>query len=552
MTIRHRRIDPHSSAETTRNGERLGKSESTPARDMIEDVTSPFFKQHYSFDLVWGNTHARVGHDKADFCCRLMKSRVDTTSRRGVFARVRGEIPHHVLKNRRYHDRRSVHTGDGEIDEVVAVVMLCNVIDNSILTVTVEFDRRKDSKKVRRKLANIVANPGIRRDRPGNDFPRPHTENRKYRLQIFSTFDNSHVFRRPRNCAHCVGYGILYHFNKSIGVLYLIVGELRVMERSGDFDGAFLQVYEISRFTEFVGKKSEFGNDYVKHIENAVHIQEGFLIDRHVRVSRDFHTSNPTILDQHAQTGNILLYLKKTPYTEFMHTIVRTNIRRFVLTTALIIIATGFAAAQQPEPPVARSTARVEYVEGDVRIDGRPAQFGERVAFGALVQTASDGYVDIVFEQGNILRIDTNSVVRLSLNTRVRRINLRSGQLAVVAEGLRREGGGGGRRLILETPGTVAGVRGTLFFARVENSESTYICTCFGELAMEGPGFDPFNVQSSRHSARRFTAQPDGSIDVSEAGLLYHDDESMDTLAAKVGITVDWGNYSGYGTGSSY
>jgi len=224
------------------------------------------------------------------------------------------------------------------------------------------------------------------------------------------------------------------------------------------------------------------------------------------------------------------------------------SFRRLTVSAMLIILVTIPIVAQTPDPPIARSTARVEYVEGDVRIDGRPAAFGQRVSFGALIQTAEDGYVDVVFEEGNILRIDPDSVVRLSLGRRIRRVSLRSGQLAAVAEGLRRDSTE--RRLILETPNTVAGVRGTLFFARVESAESTYVCTCYGELEMEGPGFDAFSVQSDHHAARRFTRRGDGTIDVVEAALLYHDDDDMNALAAKVDITVDWGNYGGYSDGS--
>lgn len=223
--------------------------------------------------------------------------------------------------------------------------------------------------------------------------------------------------------------------------------------------------------------------------------------------------------------------------------------RRGIIAVLTAVFATAIVSAQSTEPPMARSTARVEYVEGDVRIDGDPAEFGQRVSFGALIQTADDGYVDIVFEEGNILRIDPDSVVQLSLGRRIRRVQLRSGQLAAVAEGLRRDSHE--RRLILETPTTVAGVRGTLFFARVESADSTYVCTCYGELEMEGPGFDPFSVSSVHHAARRFTRATNGSVGVVEAPLLYHDDDDMSALAAKVGITVDWGNDGGYGDGSS-
>ncbi len=213
-----------------------------------------------------------------------------------------------------------------------------------------------------------------------------------------------------------------------------------------------------------------------------------------------------------------------------------------IMTVALFFLAIDPVFGQQPSPPRAATTARVEYVEGDVRIDGAPAQFGQMVSFGSLVQTAADGFVEVTFEDGNILRVEADSVVRLSLNSEIRRVDLRSGQVAIVAEGLRRANVLGGQRLILRTPSAVAGVRGTLFFARVESATSTYICTCYGELAIDGEGFDAFSVRSARHGARRITAGSDGRATVSVAELLYHTDEDMEQLAEKVGVEVDWGN----------
>ena len=86
----------------------------------------------------------------------------------------------------------------------------------------------------------------------------------------------------------------------------------------------------------------------------------------------------------------------------------------------------------------------------------------------------------------------------------------------------------------------MAGVRGTCFFVKVEDDNSTYVCCCNGSLHLEGVvGEFSKNIAGSHHREVRVT-RAGGETEVSSAPLLYHTDEDVEAIAAKIGETIDW------------
>jgi hypothetical protein len=57
-------------------------------------------------------------------------------------------------------------------------------------------------------------------------------------------------------------------------------------------------------------------------------------------------------------------------------------------------------------------------------------------------------------------------------------------------------------------------------------------------------------VEAEHHTAYRFS-RTGSQIHLSKARLLYHDDATMNSLAKKIGVAIDWGN-EGYGDGGVY
>ncbi len=181
---------------------------------------------------------------------------------------------------------------------------------------------------------------------------------------------------------------------------------------------------------------------------------------------------------------------------------------------------------------------RIEFLVGEVSVDGAPAAIGDEVPAGSRVVTGSDGQAEIVFGTGNILQVREDTELVLDLNNRDDAIDVQRGRFAAVFDELQSVGSGDGDTFAIRTPSTVAGVRGTVFFVAVESPEETYVCTCHGTLQFGDDG--GVVVSAARHSARRFVS--DGSeTRVETAPELYHTTEELNRLASVVDVTIAWG-----------
>ncbi|MFW6229216.1 MAG: FecR family protein [Alkalispirochaeta sp.] len=187
--------------------------------------------------------------------------------------------------------------------------------------------------------------------------------------------------------------------------------------------------------------------------------------------------------------------------------------------------------------PGAARSGRIEFLAGDVRVDGAAAEIGAVLGSGSLVQTGSNGLVDIVFGDGNALRIEENTELTLDLADPSRGLDVSRGTVAAVFEGLESIGTGPSDTFRIRTPSTVAGVRGTAFFVRIEDVDRTYVCTCHGVMDFSDQGL---TVRAARHTATRFIRR-DGDVVAEEAPELYHDSDSLNAVADVAGVTIKWG-----------
>lgn len=200
----------------------------------------------------------------------------------------------------------------------------------------------------------------------------------------------------------------------------------------------------------------------------------------------------------------------------------------------MLLACTAVAAAQVPS-----SVGRVEYLEGDVRINGVVADLGQRVEVGDWVQTAAKGTVDIVFDRANVFRLGSNTVAVLNLGESRQDVDLKFGTMAAVFDKVRTLSGRG--TFDVRTPTGVGGVRGTSFFFRVLDSETTYVCTCNGSLELSPFGHDSFLETATEHRAYFFRENDDGSVVVEDGDKRFHDNDSLNRLADVVGVTIPWG-----------
>ena len=188
---------------------------------------------------------------------------------------------------------------------------------------------------------------------------------------------------------------------------------------------------------------------------------------------------------------------------------------------------------------IAPARGVIEYVEGEVFLDSAAAQVGDVIENGSTIRTGDDGVCEIVIGAKNIIRVLEGTQAVIDLDPQNPTVNLQSGAAAAVLNTLQVLGRR--RTLNFTTSSTVAGVRGTALFIRVEEGGSTYVCTCYGTLRLNaGSATDALDVSSSHHAAYRFTRNDHGGMSVVRAGLLYHDDKAMEALADRIGVRIPW------------
>ncbi len=182
----------------------------------------------------------------------------------------------------------------------------------------------------------------------------------------------------------------------------------------------------------------------------------------------------------------------------------------------------------------------IEYLEGEVLVNGAQAEIGQEITMGATVQTGEDSFCEIVFAGKNIFRIQEQSTASLEIDEIQGSITLKQGAMAAVFTKLQTLSASGGTFRV-QTPTAVAGVRGTAFFIKVEDADSTYICTCNGVLGIEdAEQGNRRTVKSEHHRAYRFS-RGTGGIRMRRAPRLYHNNATMNVLAAKIRVRIPWG-----------
>jgi hypothetical protein len=225
----------------------------------------------------------------------------------------------------------------------------------------------------------------------------------------------------------------------------------------------------------------------------------------------------------------------------------RTLPRVFVV-AAIFLAADAVWAKGGVEAPAGRLQGEVVYLEGEVTVDGKQCTVGQKVPDGATVGTGAASLCEIVFGKENVMRLLANTMVAFELKPASPGVHLSSGSVAIVFNKVKALGS----TFRVATSSAIAGVRGTVFFIRVEDGNNTYVCACNGEVAVSSRGIADTALSSMHHLAQRFTAK-DGTTVTTKADLLYHDDALMNAVAARIGVVIPWdpGSYGAPGKGGS-
>ncbi len=181
---------------------------------------------------------------------------------------------------------------------------------------------------------------------------------------------------------------------------------------------------------------------------------------------------------------------------------------------------------------------KIEFVEGFVQINNTPADFGTVVPDGAVVKTEADSYCDIVFGENNVIRLFENTLATIQFSSG--ELDMKAGSVGAVLNRLSAVVAPDSSRFQVKTPQVVGGVRGTSFYIKVEDVNSSYICACWGKLSLDTRAGFSKAMESAHHKAYHFIQDGD-TVRTVEGEMLYHDDASMDAVAGRIGYEIPWG-----------
>jgi hypothetical protein len=209
-----------------------------------------------------------------------------------------------------------------------------------------------------------------------------------------------------------------------------------------------------------------------------------------------------------------------------------TNVRRLAAAAALAAAAwAAFAAA-----PAAKGV--VVFFQGEVRVNGSAADLGMEVGPAIRVETGSASFCEIVFDEKNAIRVTQNTDASLDLSGVQKKVDLKRGGVTSVLRKLRKAAFKDSYAIVTST--AVAAVRGTSFCVWAD-SETTYVCACNGSVrTVDAKGGNSKTLTAAHHAARIY-ARKGSSIEISPAGLERHTDADIESLAARIGETIDWG-----------
>lgn len=172
----------------------------------------------------------------------------------------------------------------------------------------------------------------------------------------------------------------------------------------------------------------------------------------------------------------------------------------------------------------------IAQIKGEVRINGKPAERGQRVNPGDVIITGKGAELVFVAEKDAFL-VRGNSRVEygaLPVKGVVNTLRVLTGALLSVFES--------GRRKEIQTVTATIGIRGTGIYVESE-VRRTYACTCYGEAVLT-PVDEPQSaetVRTKQHDQPRFIYGKGMPRMLEAAPVVNHTDLELQMLEALVG-----------------
>ena len=192
--------------------------------------------------------------------------------------------------------------------------------------------------------------------------------------------------------------------------------------------------------------------------------------------------------------------------------------------------------SSDPEPlPDGKS---IHSLEGDVTVNGQPADSNTRIVAGDTVRTGERSKIIFAVGEDSFLLRGNSELQIEGDNLFVRTLRMFSGRLLSVF-GKRQAG----ESLNLTASTATIGIRGSGVYLESEPDEA-YVCTCYGliTLASSADPNDREDIRSKNHDEPRYISR-DASRGsrIREAPVINHSNEELELLEAIVGRKVPAG-----------
>ncbi len=222
------------------------------------------------------------------------------------------------------------------------------------------------------------------------------------------------------------------------------------------------------------------------------------------------------------------------------------NRYRYALAAALFLLIAGCARkapdAGDPAGPVRSRVVELVFFEGEVLIDGKAPELGDRLGAGFSVRTGPGARCDIVFDGGNALSVGQNAFISFDFSQLTAVVDIERGGLGSVLRKLDKVAGTDAFRI--QTRNSIAGVRGTSFCVWV-GPDSTYVCACNGRVrTIDALGNNEEILEAAHHEARLYK-RVGAEVSAEAAGMLHHDDALVQSIADRIGYRIDWTKVDG-------
>ncbi|NLJ08915.1 FecR family protein [Gracilinema caldarium] len=181
---------------------------------------------------------------------------------------------------------------------------------------------------------------------------------------------------------------------------------------------------------------------------------------------------------------------------------------------------------------------KLSYVDGEVSIDGKPAEVGQLLPLKCSIKTGRESSCEIIFSDKNIIQIRQNTQTTLDFTAPSIQIELKTGGVAAVLKKLTKVINNDDS-FIINSPAASAGVRGTSLCVWSDGTNS-YVCTCNGTVRTLDPKGSNEIVTTAAHHTAHLYVPKESEYTVMPAGLEHHTDEDIEKLAEKIGVTIDW------------